>query len=127
MTNVITINKQKIGNGYSPYVIAEAGVNHNGSLALALKMVDAAADAKADAIKFQTFKAEQVTTAQTKLAGYQQKNTGRKQSLIAMIKKLELKDSDYPKIIERCWRRGITFLSAPHGGFESVDLLQRLN
>ena len=44
-----------------------------------------------------------------------------------MIKKLELKDSDYPKIIERCWRRGITFLSAPHGGFESVDLLQRLN
>lgn len=126
MTKVITINKQKIGNGYPPYVVAEIGVNHNGRLDLALKLIDAAAKAGADAVKFQTFRAEQVTTSQTKMAPYQIKNSGQRQSLLAMVKKLELKESDYPSIIRRCRQRGVTFLSAPHGGFASVDFLRKL-
>lgn len=126
MTKVITINKQNIGPGYPPYVVAEIGVNHNGKLNLALKLIDAAAKAGADAVKFQTFRAEEVTTASTAMAAYQIKNSGKRQSLLSMIKKLELKAADYPHLIRRCKQRGVTFLSAPHGGFVSVDLLQRL-
>jgi len=86
-------------------------VNHNGSLDLALKLVDAAAFAGADAVKFQTFRAEQVVT------------TG---SQLAMLRKLELKEKYYPALIQRAKERGIVFLSTPHGGFESVDFLQKM-
>ena len=126
MPKLIVINGTSIGPGRKPYVVAEIGVNHNGRLDLALKLIDAAAKAGADAVKFQTFQAEQVTTAKTKMAAYQVKNSGQKQSLLAMIKKLELKERHYPAIITRCRQRQVTFLSAPHGGFASVDLLQRL-
>src|SRR3989344_3403831 len=123
MLKPIIINKVAIGPGRKPYVVAEIGVNHNGRLDLALKLIDAAAKAGADAVKFQTFRAEQVTTAKTKMAAYQVRNSGRRQSLLTMIKKLELNERDYPAIIKRCRQRQVTFLSSPHGGFESVDLL----
>lgn len=108
------------------FIIAEAGVNHNGRLDLALKLVDAAKEVGADAIKFQTFKAEQVAIKNTQMAEYQKNNTGKNQNQIAMLKKLELKDDWYPQIIKRCKEQNIIFLSTPHGGFASVDLLHKL-
>lgn len=122
----IIIDKKKISYRHSPYIIAEAGVNHNGRLEYALKLIEMAAWAGADAIKFQTFKAHEVTTAETKLAEYQKQNIGNDGPMIEMIKKLELKELFYPKIIRHCKKNHITFLSSPHGGFESVDFLQKL-
>lgn len=122
----IKIANKKIGPGFPPFIIAEAGVNHNGKLQLALKLVDAAADAKADAVKFQTFRAKNVATRYAEMAAYQKKNLDKTESQLEMIKKLELPEKFYPKIIEHCRKRNIMFLSAPHGGFQSVDLLRSL-
>ena len=115
-----------MGEGHSTFIIAEAGVNHNGSLDLALKLVDKAKEVGADAIKFQTFKANQVVTKNVRMADYQKGNVGKKESQIEMLKKLEFKEDWYPKIIKRCKEKNIIFLSTPHGGFESVDLLQKI-
>ncbi|NOY35807.1 MAG: N-acetylneuraminate synthase [bacterium] len=123
----IKISKKTIGQGCPVFVIAEAGVNHNGRLSTALRLVDAAANAGADAVKFQTFKAEQVVTRQGKMAKYQKKNIGKMESQIKMLKKLELPEGFYKPIIRRCKQKKIIFLSTPHGGFESVDFLQSLN
>ncbi|KKT81452.1 MAG: N-acetylneuraminate synthase [Candidatus Yanofskybacteria bacterium GW2011_GWA2_44_9] len=125
MKKIIKIGDKFIGKGYPVFVMAEAGVNHNGKLDLALKLVDAAADAGADAIKFQTFRAEEVVIAEGEMAEYQKKNTGKNQSQLAMLKKLEFQEEWYPKVIKRCKERGIIFLSTPHGGFASVDLLNK--
>lgn len=122
----ITIGGKKVNYGKKPFVIAEAGVNHNGSLDLALKLIDAAAFAGADAVKFQTFRAEQVVTVSGKMADYQKRNLGKTESQLAMLRKLELKEKYYPSLIQRAKERGIIFLSTPHGGFESVDFLRKL-
>jgi len=106
------------------FVIAEAGVNHNGRLDLALKMVEEAANAGADAIKFQTFKAEQVVTEKGEMANYQRKNLGFEKSQREMLKNLELRQEFYPPIIKKCQEKNIIFLSTPHGGKESVDFLE---
>ena len=126
MVKEIKIDNKLIGGKYPAFVIAEAGVNHNGSLEIALKLVDAAAAAGADAIKFQTFKAEDVVTKAGKMASYQLKNIGKAMSQIEMIKGFELKESFWSLIIDRCKKNKIIFLSTPHGGFHSVDLLQSL-
>lgn len=121
-----SIGRHQIGYGKAVFVIAEAGVNHNGRLDLALKLVDAAAKAGADAVKFQTFKAKEVVTTSGTMAEYQKKNIGKSESQIAMLKKLELRDSFYRPLMKRCRERGILFLSTPHGGFGSVDFLAKL-
>src|SRR4051812_7647850 len=93
-------------------IIAEAGVNHNGDIQLAKKLVDAAVDAGADYVKFQTFKAEKLVSSQAKKADYQQKNTGGSdQSQLAMLKKLELSDADHHELIAYCDQKKIKFLS----------------
>ena len=122
----IKIGNKIIGEGKPTFIIAEAGVNHNGRLDLALQLVDVAADAGADAIKFQTFKAEQVVTRSVEMAEYQKKNMDKTESQIKMLKNLEFNEKWYPKVIKRCQKRGIIFFSTPHGGFASVDLLQKI-
>lgn len=107
-------------------IIAEAGVNHNGSLNTALQLVDAAAEAGADFVKFQTFKAENLVTREASKAEYQKKNTdGGDDSQLFMLKKLELSEDDHNAIIERCKERNIKFLSTAFD-LESIDFLHSL-
>nr|WP_321503129.1 N-acetylneuraminate synthase [uncultured Dethiosulfovibrio sp.] len=95
------------------YIIAEAGVNHNGSMEMALKLVDAAADAGADAVKFQTFKAEKLVKRDAPKAEYQIKTTGARESQFEMLRRLELSEDDHRRIQTACKDRGIDFLSTP--------------
>lgn len=126
MVKNIKIGNKFIGENQPVFIIAEAGVNHNGNLKIALKLIDAAVAAGADAVKFQTFKAEQVVTTAGEMAVYQKKNIGKTESQLEMLKKLELPESFYQPLIKRCREKNIIFLSTPHGGFNSVSLLQRL-
>lgn len=109
----------------SVFVIAEAGVNHNGSVELAKKLIDAAVDAKADAVKFQTFKADKIVSKNAQKAQYQKETTGEGESQYEMIKKLELDESTHKTLIEYCKAKGIMFLSTPFD-FDSIELLLRL-
>jgi len=104
------------------YIIAEAGVNHNGSIELAKKLVKVAKDAGADAVKFQTFKAENLTTKQAKQADYQVENLGETTSQFEMLKKLELSYEEFAELQSFCQTEQIEFLSTPFD-FESVDFL----
>jgi N-acetylneuraminate synthase len=106
-------------------VIAEAGVNHNGSLDMALRLVDAAKEAGADIVKFQTFKSEAVVTPLAPKAAYQAQNTGGGESQLEMIKKLELPDEAFWRIQAHCRERGVVFLSTPFD-FASADLLEAM-
>ena len=107
------------------FIIAEVGVNHNGDLALACKLVDAAVEAGADAVKFQTFKAENVASRIAEKAKYQKKTTDEAESQFEMIKKLELSFEDFVKIKDYCDKKNIIFLSTPFD-YESVDFLENL-
>jgi len=107
------------------FVIAEAGVNHNGSLELALALVDAAAAAGADAVKFQTFRAERLAVKSAPKAEYQKRETGAGQSQLEMLKALELSPEAHEELIRRCAARGIEFMSSPFDE-ESLALLVRL-
>ena len=109
----------------SVFIIAEAGVNHNGSIELAYKLIDVAFESGADAIKFQTFKAENLTSINAKKAEYQKQITNLKESQFDMLKKLELNIDDHKKLINYCNKKGITFLSSPFDN-ESIDLLNEL-
>lgn len=104
------------------FIIAEAGVNHNGSIDLAYQLIDAATESGADAIKFQTFKAENLVTRSAKQATYQTKNIGEETSQYDMLKNLELPYEDFRKLKTYCEEKGITFLSTPFD-MESVDFL----
>lgn len=94
-------------------VIAEAGVNHNGSLDLAKQLIDAAVDAGADIVKFQTFKAEKLVSKSAEKAEYQKMTTDEDESQFSMLKKLELDDRMHEELINYCNERGIQFLSTP--------------
>lgn len=109
----------------SVYIIAEAGVNHNGSFALACKLVDAAKEAGADCIKFQTFKSENLVSRSAKKAEYQKKTTGDS-SQQDMLKKLELSFDKFLKLKSYCEKVGICFLSTPFD-FDSIDFLNSID
>lgn len=125
------MKKIKIGNKIVSYkspvfIVAEAGVNHNARLDLALKLIDAAVFAGADAVKFQTFRVEDVTTASAEMAEYQKRNLGKEESQLEMGRKLELKESYWPILIQHAKERGIIFFSTPHGHIKSAGYLHKL-
>ena len=104
------------------YIIAEAGVNHNGSLALALEMIDVAKAAQVDAVKFQSFVAEKLVSRQAPKAEYQQRTTSAGESQLDMIRKLELDAKAHAVLLEHCSKCGVAFLSTPFD-LESLELL----
>lgn len=106
-------------------VIAEAGVNHNGAAEMALRMVDAAADAGADVVKFQSFKAELLATADAGRADYQIANTGSDSSQLSMLRQLELGSDAHHALAKRCRERGIRFMSTAFDA-ESLTFLATL-
>ena len=108
------------------FIIAEAGVNHNGDIKLAKKLINVAKDAGADAVKFQTFKAENVVIKNAEKAEYQKETTGIRESQYDMIKKLELTEEDFRELADYAKKEGILFLSSPFDK-ESVDLLYELD
>jgi N,N'-diacetyllegionaminate synthase len=122
----IKIGNKMIGEGYPCFIIAEAGVNHNGSFELAKKLVDVAREAGVDAVKFQIFKSEKITTLNAEQAKYQKENTGKEESQLKMLKKLELSYDDFRKLKEYCDEKKIIFLSTPHSCKEDVDLVAEL-
>ena len=107
------------------FIIAEAGVNHNGRLDLAYQLIDVAKDAGADAVKFQTFKAENVVSKLADKAEYQKKTTGSDKSQLEMIKKLEISFDDFIKLKKYCDKKEIMFLSTPFD-HQSIDFLYDL-
>jgi len=120
------ITNKHVGEEEHCFIIAEAGVNHNGSVELAEKLIDAAKDAGADAVKFQTFKTENVLTQNAEKAEYQKETTGVKESQYDMIKKLELTEYDFKELADYAKEKDIMFLSSPFDK-ESVDLLDEMN
>lgn len=125
MVTSLAIGARRIGPGHPCFVIAEAGVNHNGDLALAKRLIDAAHAAGADAVKFQTFKAERLVTAAASKAAYQARTGSAAESQLAMLQRLELSPGMHVELQAHCQATGILFLSTP---FEEVsaDLLDQL-
>ncbi len=104
------------------FIIAEAGVNHNGNIEIARRLVDAAAKAGADAVKFQTFKAENLACKDAKKAEYQLETTDKMETQYSMLKKLELTEKMHRELLEYCREKDITFLSTPFD-IESARML----
>lgn len=112
---VVQIENFTIQPRHKVFVIAEAGVNHNGSLETAKQLVHAAKAAGAQAVKFQTFSAEALVTNDAPKADYQIENTGTRESQLQMLKNLELEDWEFLELAGFCRREGIVFLSTPYG------------
>ena len=108
------------------FIIAEAGVNHNGSLDLAIQLIDAAKASGADAVKFQTFRASLLATRSAHKAAYQDRTTAKEESQLEMLRRLELDEEAHKGLIKHCNEVGIQFLSSPFD-FESADLLETMN
>jgi N,N'-diacetyllegionaminate synthase len=121
----IFIAGRPIGPGHPTFIIAEAGVNHNGQTALAMQLIDAAAEAGADAVKFQTFKAEKLVTQSAQMADYQVENIGQKSSQLDMLRKLELQYADHAALKAYAEGKGLVFMSTPFDP-DGIDFLREL-
>lgn len=121
----IELGGKAVGSGHPCFVIAEAGVNHNGDIELARELVMVAARSGADAIKFQTFSAERLATESAPKARYQAAHTDPAESQQRMLKRLELSESEHRRLMDDCRREGIMFLSSAFDE-RSADLLQSL-
>ena len=121
----IEIASHRIGQGQPCFFIAEAGVNHNGSLEMAQQLVDVAAGAGADAVKFQTFRAEKLATASAPKAVYQMRTVDSEETQFEMLRRLELSPEMHRAIMDHCREKDILFLSSPFDE-ESADLLDDL-
>ncbi|MCH8012538.1 MAG: N-acetylneuraminate synthase [Candidatus Marinimicrobia bacterium] len=124
----IEISGRKIGDGHPVFFIAEAGVNHNGSIELGKKLIDVAIDAGADAVKFQTFKTENIITPDAPKSTYHVETMGddKSQSWFDLLKTQEMSRDMHIELIEHCKKNGIVFLSTPYDE-ESADLLEQLD
>ena len=125
MADYIEFAGRRIGARSPCFIIAEAGVNHNGDVELAKQLVDAAADAGADAVKFQTFKAERLVSAAAPKAEYQLQTTETSESQLEMLRHLELSPEAHRELQAYCQERGVLFISTPFDK-ESADLLDEL-
>lgn len=125
MVAPVDIYGRKVGPGYPCFFIAEAGVNHDGQIEIAKRLVDVAAEARADAVKFQTFKAEHVVSASAPKAKYQLRVTDAAESQLDMLRRLELNREAHLDLVARCETSGLLFLSTPFDE-ASVDLLDEL-
>jgi N,N'-diacetyllegionaminate synthase len=121
----IKIGNRFIGDGEPVFIIAEAGVNHNGDPNLAKQLIEKAAAAGAGAVKFQTYHAENLVTCTAEKAGYQKNTSGSEESQYEMLKKLELPDNVFQELSDYAKEQNILFLSTPFDE-ESVDLLDRI-
>ena len=121
----VSIGGREISSEHPVYIIAEAGVNHCGDIGLAKRLIDASVDAGADAVKFQTFRAERLASAEAGKAAYQVSSTGSAETHLEMLMHLELPADAFAELARYCEMRGITFLSTPFDE-ESVDLLSDL-
>lgn len=121
----VDIAGRRVGPGCPCFVIAEAGVNHNGDIALAKRLIDAAVAARADAVKFQTFRADRLVTPRAPKAAYQERTTRPDESQLDMLRRLELPAQAHRELAEYSRQRGILFLSTPFEA-QSVDLLSDL-
>jgi N,N'-diacetyllegionaminate synthase len=126
MVTRVTVASRPIGPGYPCFIIAEAGVNHNGDLGLAQQMIDVAAKVGADAVKFQAYKAERLVTQDAPKAEYQVRATGGAESQLDMLRRLEVAPEGQRILTEYCRRKGIMFLSTPFDE-GSADVLERLD
>lgn len=124
--NFFESSSVKIGNDSPCFIIAEAGVNHNGDLDLARELIDIAVESGADAVKFQTFKAELLNTKNAPKATYHIETTGNEQSWFDLLKSQELDRNAHIELIDHCNKRGILFLSTPYD-YQSADLLKEMN
>jgi N,N'-diacetyllegionaminate synthase len=123
--NLISIADRKIGPGQPAFIIAEAGVNHNGDPQLARQLIDAAAEAGADAVKFQTFKAEKLVTKGARMADYQVENIGQETSQLDMLRKLELQYEDHAGLKAYAEQKELVFMSTPFD-LDGIDFLKNL-
>jgi N-acetylneuraminate synthase len=122
----IKVSNRLISNDSSVFIIAEAGVNHNGNMEIAKKLIDAAVNAKADAVKFQAFKTENLILEDVQKAPYQKITTDGKESQFSMLKKLELTKKQNQELINYCKNYGIIFLTTPFDE-KSLDDLDDLD
>ncbi len=122
----IRIEGRPVGPGHPCFVIAEIGVNHNGDTELAHRMIDVAADAGADCVKFQTFKAEEFCNSPEEVYEYVSQGQVTRESMMAMFKRLELRHDDHPALFAHARARGLVPMSTPADPV-AVELLERLN
>lgn len=121
----IQLGKYKIGPGHPCFIVAEAGVNHNGSLEMARQLVDVALEAEATAIKFQAYKAERLASKDAPKAEYQVRTTGGTESQLEMLRRLELSHDAHRDLMGYCRQRGILFMSTPFDE-DNADFLDEL-
>ncbi len=119
------VGDRRVGDGAPVFIVAEAGVNHNGDPALARRLVDVAAEAGADAVKFQTFRSEALVSRSAPKAAYQREAADRDESQAEMLARLELTLDQHAELQEHCAKRGILFFSSPFDE-RSADVLDTL-
>ena len=126
MNNKNKIKNKLISLSTPVFIIAEIGVNYNGDLSLAKKMILKAKECGADCVKIQTFKADEIVTIQANKAYYQKKTTNKNESQYEMLKKLETSDQDLIKLTKFCKKNNIILISTPYT-INDIDKLDELN
>jgi len=121
----VKISNKVIDKSSPCFIVAEAGINHNGNIELAKKLIAAAKDAGADAVKFQTFKAGELVIEDVGIADYAEKNIGKGMTQINLLKNFELKYEGFEVLKQYCNKKDIIFLSTPHS-FDAIDFLEEL-